>query len=432
MFETKILLKERELPTHWYNIAADLPQPLQPPLNPDTREPIDPGDLAPIFPRSLIEQEISQERWIEIPEEVREVLRLWRPTPLYRAHRLEKHLDTPAKIYYKYEGVSPAGSHKPNTAVAQAYYNKVEGIKRLATETGAGQWGSALSFACHLFGLECHVYMVRISYEQKPYRRSMMEVWGAQVTPSPSPATQAGREILERDPDCQGSLGIAIGEAIEDTLSRADTKYALGSVLNHVLLHQTVIGMEVKKQLEKAGDIPDIVIGCCGGGSNFAGLGFPFLRDKIHGQKMRVIAVEPAACPTLTQGEFTYDFGDTARQTPLLPMYTLGHDFIPPGIHAGGLRYHGMAPLVSQVLADGLIEARSYEQQACFEASLLFARTEGIIAAPEAAHAIRATIDEAIQAREEGTERVLLFALTGHGYFDMGAFAAYLKGDLGS
>ena len=431
MLETKILLEEKELPTHWYNIAADLPEPLQPPLNPATREPISPEDLMPIFPRGLIEQEVSQERWVQIPREVLEVLRLWRPTPLYRAHRLEERLGTPARIYYKYEGVSPAGSHKPNTAVPQAYYNKVEGVRRLATETGAGQWGSALSFACHLFGLECQVYMVRVSYHQKPYRQTMMEIWGARVTPSPSPQTRAGREILERDPDCQGSLGIAIGEAVEDALSREDTKYALGSVLNHVLLHQTVIGLEARKQLDKAGEVPDVIIGCCGGGSNFAGLAFPFLCDKAHGRELRVVAVEPEACPTLTRGEFTYDFGDAARQTPLLLMHTLGHNFVPPGIHAGGLRYHGMAPLVSQLLVDGLIEARAYGQEECFEASLLFARTEGIIAAPEASHAIRATIDEAIRAREEGKERVLLFNLSGHGYFDMGAIASYLKGELG-
>ncbi|OGW12135.1 MAG: TrpB-like pyridoxal-phosphate dependent enzyme [Nitrospinae bacterium RIFCSPLOWO2_12_FULL_45_22] len=430
MSETKVLLEENELPTYWYNIAADLPRSLQPPLNPKTREPLHPEALAPIFPQGLIEQEISQERWIQIPEEVREILRLWRPTPLYRAYRLERHLSTPARIYYKYEGVSPTGSHKPNTAIAQAYYNKVEGVKRLTTETGAGQWGSALSLACHLFGLECQVYMVRISYQQKPYRHTQMKIWGAKVTPSPSLNTCAGREVLERDPDCNGSLGIAIGEAIEDALSHADTKYALGSVLNHVLLHQTVIGLEAQKQLKKAGDIPEVVIGCCGGGSNFAGLAFPFLCDKIHGKELRAIAVEPEACPTLTRGKFTYDFGDAARQTPLLPMYTLGHDFVPPGIHAGGLRYHGMSPLVSQLLLDGLIEARAYEQQACFEASLIFARTEGIISAPEASHAIRAVIDEALRAREEGKERVILFNLSGHGHFDMGAFEAYLKGDL--
>jgi len=430
MSETKILLEEKELPTHWYNIAADLPRPLQPPLNPATREPIQPEDLSPIFPQGLIKQEFSQERWIQIPQEVREVLKLWRPTPLYRAYRLERHLNTPARIYYKYEGVSPTGSHKPNTAIAQAYYNKVEGVRRLTTETGAGQWGSALSYACHLFGLECQVYMVRISYQQKPYRHSQMKIWGAKVTPSPSLDTRAGRMVLERDPDCQGSLGIAIGEAIEDAISCHDTKYALGSVLNHVMLHQTVIGLETIKQLEKVGDIPDVVIGCCGGGSNFAGLAFPFLGNKKYSQKLRVIAVEPEACPTLTRGKFTYDFGDAARQTPLLPMYTLGCDFVPPGIHAGGLRYHGMSPLVSQLMLDGLIEARAYDQQECFEASLLFAHTEGIIAAPEASHAIRAAIDEALQAQREGKERVILFNLSGHGYFDMEAFAAYLRGDL--
>lgn len=430
MSYTKILLDEKELPTCWYNIAADMPHPVQPPLNPATREPIHPDDLLPIFPRGLIEQEVSRERWIDIPEKVLEVLRLWRPTPLYRARRLEERLQSPARIYYKYEGTSPVGSHKLNTAVAQTYYNQVEGVKRLTTETGAGQWGSALSLACHLFGLECQVYMVRVSCRQKPYRRTMMEVWGARVTPSPSPETQAGRKALEEDPDCPGSLGIAIGEAIEEALSREDTRYALGSVLNHVLLHQTVIGLEARKQLELVGDYPDVVIGCCGGGSNFAGLSFPFLQEKIGGRPLRSVAVEPTVCPTLTRGEFTYDFGDAARQTPLLPMHTLGHGFIPPGIHAGGLRYHGVAPQVSQLLVDGLIEARAYDQAACFEAALLFARTEGIIPAPEASHAIRAAIDEAIQAREEGRERVILFNLSGHGHLDMGAFEAYLRGDL--
>lgn len=430
MSHTKILLDEKELPTRWYNIAADMPHPVQPPLNPATREPIFPDDLLPIFPRGLIEQEVSRERWIEIPEKVLEVLRLWRPTPLYRARRLEERLQSPARIYYKYEGTSPVGSHKLNTAVAQAYFNQVAGVKRLTTETGAGQWGSALSLACHLFGLECRVYMVRVSCRQKPYRRTMMEVWGARVTPSPSHETQAGRKALEEDPDCPGSLGIAIGEAIEDALSREDTRYALGSVLNHVLLHQTVIGLEARKQLELVGDYPDVVIGCCGGGSNFAGLSFPFLQEKIGGRPLRSVAVEPTVCPTLTRGEFTYDFGDAARQTPLLPMHTLGHGFIPPGIHAGGLRYHGVAPQVSQLLLDGLIEARAYDQLPCFEAALLFARTEGIIPAPEASHAIRAAIDEAIQAREEGREKVILFNLSGHGHLDMGAFEAYLQGDL--
>lgn len=430
MSHTKILLDEKELPTRWYNIAADMPHPVQPPLNPATREPIFPDDLLPIFPRGLIEQEVSRERWIEIPEKVLEVLRLWRPTPLYRARRLEERLQSPARIYYKYEGTSPVGSHKLNTAVAQAYFNQVARVKRLTTETGAGQWGSALSLACHLFGLECQVYMVRVSCRQKPYRRTMMEIWGARVTPSPSPETQAGRKALEEDPDCPGSLGIAIGEAIEDALSREDTRYALGSVLNHVLLHQTVIGLEARKQLELVGDYPDVVIGCCGGGSNFAGLSFPFLREKIGGRPLRSVAVEPTVCPTLTRGEFTYDFGDAARQTPLLPMHTLGHGFIPPGIHAGGLRYHGVAPQVSQLLVDGLIEARAYDQLPCFEAALLFARTEGIIPAPEASHAIRAAIDEAIQAREEGREKVILFNLSGHGQLDMGAFEAYLQGEL--
>jgi len=428
--EVKILLGEKDLPRKWYNIAADLPNPLEPILNPATGQPAKPEDLESIFPRSIILQEVSQERWIDIPEEVLNILRLWRPTPLYRAIRLEESLKTPAKIYYKYEGVSPTGSHKPNTSVAQAYYNKTEGVRRITTETGAGQWGSALSFACSLFGLECIVYMVKVSYHQKPYRRSMMEVWGARVIPSPSNETDVGKRILKEDPDCRGSLGIAIGEAVEDAMGREDTKYALGSVLNHVSLHQTVIGLEAMKQLELVGDYPDVIIGCCGGGSNFAGLSFPFLKDKIHGKEIKVMAVEPTACPTLTRGRYAYDYGDAGRLTPLIPMHTLGHSFVPPGIHAGGLRYHGAGPLISRLLLDGLIEAKAYPQLACFEASILFAREEGIVPAPEASHAIKAAIDEALICKEEGKQKTILFNLSGHGHFDMGAYDAYFSGNL--
>ncbi|MFS8582413.1 MAG: TrpB-like pyridoxal phosphate-dependent enzyme [Limnochordales bacterium] len=430
MSETKILLSERDIPRQWYNIAADLDTPLKPPLHPGTKQPVGPDDLAPLFPMALIEQEVSTQRWIDIPEEIIDIYRLWRPTPLYRARRLEQALDTPAKIYYKYEGVSPAGSHKPNTAVVQAYYNKQEGVKRLATETGAGQWGSALSLACKLFGLECTVYMVKISYQQKPYRRSLMQVWGAEVIPSPSPRTQAGRAILEQDPDSPGSLGIAISEAVEDAASRDDTKYSLGSVLNHVLLHQTVIGLEAKKQLELAGDYPDVVIGAHGGGSNFAGLAFPFLADKAAGKEVRAVAVEPTASPSLTRGHAAYDFGDTAGMTPLLYMYTLGHQFVPPGIHAGGLRYHGAAPLVAHLYEQGVIEAKAVPQRAVFEAAVQFARTEGLLPAPESAHAVRAAIDEALLAKEEGKERTILFGLSGHGHFDLAAYDAYLAGEL--
>jgi len=427
---TKILLDESELPTAWYNIAADLPHPLQPPLHPGTGQPIGPDDLAPLFPMELIGQEVSQERWIPIPEEVREVYRLWRPTPLYRAHRLERALDTPARIYYKYEGVSPAGSHKPNTAVAQAYYAKQAGVKRLAMETGAGQWGSSLALACGFFGLECKVYMVRVSYEQKPYRRSMMQTWGATVVASPSEDTAIGRQIRAEQPDSLGSLGIAISEAVEDAASRDDTKYSLGSVLNHVLLHQTVIGQEAQKQLEQAGVYPDIVIGCVGGGSNFGGIALPFVRDKIGGKNVRIIAVEPAACPTLTRSVFAYDFGDTGKLTPLMPMHTLGHTFVPAGIHAGGLRYHGVSPIISQLYNEGLIEARAYEQTGVFEAAVRFARSEAIIPAPEPAHAIKATIDEAMRCKEEGTARTILFNLCGHGHMDMAAYDAYFAGRL--
>ncbi|MEJ5222381.1 MAG: TrpB-like pyridoxal phosphate-dependent enzyme, partial [Tepidiforma sp.] len=394
-------------------------------------QPIGPEALAPLFPMELIKQEVSTERYIEIPEEVRRIYSIWRPSPLIRATFLEQALQTPAHIYYKYEGVSPSGSHKPNTAVAQAYYNKQEGVKRIATETGAGQWGSSLAFACQLFGIECKVYMVRVSYNQKPYRRSLMQVWGGTVVPSPSPDTEAGRKILAEDPENSGSLGIAISEAVEDAALREDTKYSLGSVLNHVLLHQTVIGQEAIAQMEMAGEYPDVVIGCAGGGSNAAGLIFPFMKDRLAGKtNTRFLAVEPASCPSLTKGEYRYDFGDTAGLTPLLKMYTLGHTFMPPGIHAGGLRYHAMAPLLCHLYDQGYIEARAYPQNPCFEAATLFARTEGIVPAPESSHAIRAAIDEAIQAREEGRSRVILFNLSGHGLLDLQAYDDYLAGKL--
>jgi tryptophan synthase beta chain len=389
-----------------------------------------PQDLAPLFPVSLIMQEVSQERFIEIPDEVRSAYAAFRPTPLIRATCLERALDTPAQIYYKYEGVSPAGSHKLNTALAQAYYNKQAGIKRITTETGAGQWGSALSLACAMFGIKLKVYMVRISYEQKPYRRSMIRTWGSEIVASPSSDTNAGRSILAKDPNSRGSLGIAISEAVEDAATHDDTNYSLGSVLNHVLLHQTIIGQEAKKQMEKAGVYPDVVIGCVGGGSNFAGLALPFVKDKIDGKKLRAVAVEPASCPSLTKGEFKYDFGDTVGLTPLLPMFTLGHDFMPPALHAGGLRYHGMAPIVSRLYQDKIIEAQAYDQKDVFESALLFARTEGIIPAPESSHAIKSAIVEALQAKKEGTKKVILFNLSGHGHFDMGAYDAYLSGHL--
>ncbi len=426
----KFVLDEGSLPTHWYNILADV-EPPPPPVHPATGQPIGPEALAPLFPMELIKQEVSRERYIPIPDEVREVYRLWRPTPLYRARRLERALETPARIYYKYEGVSPAGSHKPNTAVAQAYYNKAEGVRRLTTETGAGQWGSALAMACAFFGLELKVYMVKVSYHQKPYRRVLMETWGAQVVPSPSPDTQSGRVVLERDPESPGSLGIAISEAVEDAASREDTKYSLGSVLNHVLLHQTVVGLEALRQMEMAGDYPDVVIGCVGGGSNYAGLALPFLRERlVLGKKTRFIAVEPEACPSLTRGQYTYDFGDTAGTTPLIKMHTLGHTFMPPPLHAGGLRYHGMAPIISKLVADGLMEARAYHQTRVFEAAVQFARAEGIVPAPESAHAVRAAIDEALAAREAGEARVILFNLSGHGHFDLAAYDQYLSGRL--
>jgi len=428
--QTKFLLSEDKLPKAWYNLAADLPVPLAPPLHPGTLQPIGPDDLAPLFPMAVIAQEVSTERWIDIPEPVREVYKLWRPSPLIRARRLERALGTPAKIYFKYEGVSPAGSHKPNTAVPQAFYNKEEGVKRLSTETGAGQWGSSLAFAGALFGLEVDVFMVRISYDQKPYRRALMETYGATCTPSPSPRTAAGRAVLERDPDSNGSLGIAISEAVEIAAGRDDTKYALGSVLNHVCLHQTVIGEEAILQMELAGDSPDVVIACTGGGSNFAGLAFPYLREKLKGAELRVVAVEPASCPTLTRGRYAYDFGDTGHLTPLVKMHTLGSTFMPPGSHAGGLRYHGMSPMVSHVADLGLIETRAYAQTECFAAALAFARAEGIVPAPESSHAVKAAIAEALEAKAEGRPRTILFNLSGHGHFDMQSYSDYLGGKL--
>ncbi len=432
MERTKFILDEKDMPTQWYNIQADLPEPLPPVLHPGTGQPVGPADLVPLFPMELIMQEVSQERWIDIPEEVREIYKLWRPTTLYRARRLEKALDTPAKIFYKYEGISPAGSHKPNTAVAQAYYNYKEGIKRITTETGAGQWGSALSFAGAFFDIEIKVYMVRISYDQKPYRRVMMQVWGGNCVPSPSPDTKTGRDMLAKDPDCPGSLGLAISEAVEDAVSRDDTHYSLGSVLNHVMLHQTVIGLETLRQMEMANAYPDIIVGCIGGGSNFAGMYFPFIKDKLDGKKpdLRVINVEPASCPTLTKGLYAYDYGDVAGLTPLLKMYTLGHGFIPPPVHAGGLRYHGMAPLICHLHKLGFVEARAEHQLGTFEAGIQFARTEGIISAPETTHAIRATIDEAIKCREAGEAKTILLAHSGHGHVDMAAYDAYLSGKL--
>ncbi len=430
MPQTKFILDERDLPKAWYNILPDLPVPLPPPLHPGTKQPIGPADLAPLFPMEIIKQEVSTEREIEIPEPVRDIYRLWRPTPLHRAYRLEQTLQTPAHIYYKYEGGSPAGSHKPNTAVAQAFYNKQDGTRRLTTETGAGQWGSALSLACRFFGLECTVYMVRVSYEQKPYRRVMMETWGAEVLPSPSERTNAGRMIRGQAPDSPGSLGIAISEAVEDAATHDDAKYSIGSVANHVLMHQSVIGLEAKKQMELAGEYPDVVIGCVGGGSNYSGLAYPFLADKFKGRKIRFVAVEPQACPSLTQGRYLYDFGDTAATTPLFKMYTLGHTFVPAGIHAGGLRYHGDAPSLCLLYDTGYVEAAAYGQRTVFDAAVQFARTEGIIPAPESAHAVRRAIDEAVEARERGERRVILFNLSGHGHFDLKAYEEYLSGRL--
>ncbi len=428
----KTILSEDMLPTRWYNIVPDMPAgSLKPPLDPATGEPVGPEALAPIFPMSLISQEVSTERFVDIPEEVQEIYKLWRPTPLIRARRLEKVLDTPAKIYFKYEGVSPAGSHKPNTSVPQAYFNREAGIKRIATETGAGQWGSAMALATQMFGMACTVYMVRISYEQKPYRRSMMEVWGAEVLASPTGRTNSGRAVLEKDPESLGSLGIAISEASEDAATHDDTNYSLGSVLNHVLMHQTVVGEECKQQMEIAGDYPDIVIGCIGGGSNYAGLAFPFMRDRLSGEKqVEFLAAEPSACPTVTRGKLTYDFGDALGSTPLFMMHTLGHDFTPPGIHAGGLRYHAMAPLISALVDTGNMSAVAYGQTEIFEAAVTFARAEAIIPAPESSHAIKAAIDEAVRAREAGEGRVILFNLSGHGHFDMSAYDQYLSGKL--
>ena len=427
----KITLSENEIPENWYNIVADMPNKPLPPLHPGTKKPIGPEALAPLFPMALIMQEVSPEKYIPIPDEVRDIYKLWRPTPLYRAHNLEKLLDTPAKIYYKYEGVSPSGSHKPNTAVPQAYYNMKEGVKRITTETGAGQWGSALSFACQMFGIECEVYMVKISYDQKPYRKLMMNTWGAKVFASPTDHTEAGRKILSENPDSPGSLGIAISEAIERAAKDDDTKYSLGSVLNHVLLHQTVVGQEAIKQMEKAGDFPDIVIAPFGGGSNFAGLSFPFLRYNLEeGKNIRCIASEPASCPKLTRGVFRYDFGDTVGMTPLLPMYTLGHNFVPAPIHAGGLRYHGAGVVVSQLLKDQLIEAVAHDQLQAFDAGVKFAKAEGIIPAPEANHAVATAIEEAQRCKEEGTAKTILFNLCGHGNFDMKAYEDYFDGKL--
>ncbi len=432
MPQTKFLLDENEIPKAWYNIQADLPTPLDPPLNPATGEPIGPEALAPIFPMELIKQEVSRERWIPIPEEVREIYRLWRPTPLYRAVRLEKALKTPAKIYYKWEGVSPPGSHKPNTAVAQAYYNMKEGVKRMTTETGAGQWGSSLAFGTCLFGLECTVYMVKVSYEQKPYRRILMETWGAECIPSPSKRTKFGKFMLKKDPKCPGSLGIAISEAIEDAATHEDTKYSLGSVLNHVLLHQTVVGLECKRQFELAGDYPDVMFGCVGGGSNFSGACFPFIADKLTGKKpeLRAVACEPKACPTLTKGPYMYDHGDTAKMTPLLMMYTLGHTFVPPPIHSGGLRYHGDAPSLCKLVNERVMEAVAYHQNEVFKAAVTFARAEGFLVAPETAHCVKGAIDEALRCKKTGEEKVIFFANSGHGHFDLAAYDEYLAGKL--
>lgn len=424
-------LGQSDIPKYWYNIQADLPEPLPPPLNPATKQPVSPDALTAIFPENLVQQEVSTERWVEIPEPVREIYTLWRPTPLLRAARLERALDTPAHIYYKYEGGSPPGSHKPNTAVAQAFFNKEAGTKRLATETGAGQWGSSLAFACKLFGLECVVYMVKVSYQHKPYRRMLMHTWGATVFPSPSDHTEYGKKLLAEDPNNPGSLGIAISEAIEDTVKHPNTKYSLGSVLNHVCMHQTIIGLEAMKQMEMAGEEPDSIYACVGGGSNFAGIAFPFVREKIINKKnYKIVAVEPTACPSMTKGELRYDFGDTAETTPLLMMYTLGHKFMPPPIHAGGLRYHGMAPTVSHLKKLGLIEAVAYPQTSVFQSAVLFAQTEGIVPAPESSHAVHAAIQDALQAKKEGKKRVILFNLSGHGLMDLSAYESYISGKL--
>ncbi|MCX7923190.1 MAG: TrpB-like pyridoxal phosphate-dependent enzyme [Clostridia bacterium] len=427
---TKVLLDESEIPRQWYNIVADMPNKPAPNYSPMTGKLATLEEMEVIFPREIILQEGTTDRWVDIPQDVREMYRQWRPTPLYRARSLEKALGTPARIYYKYEGTNATGSHKLNTSLPQAYYNKAAGIKRLATETGAGQWGSALSLACNRFDLECTVYMVKVSYQQKPYRRSFMNTFGANVVASPSNLTNCGKSILEKDPDCTGSLGIAISEAVEDAATHSDTNYALGSVLNHVCLHQTIIGLEAKKQMEMIDEYPDVIFACCGGGSNFAGITFPFLMDKFKGSKVRAVAVEPTACPTLTKGVFAYDYGDTAKVAPITKMYTLGHDFVPAGIHAGGLRYHGDSPIVSQLYHDGIIEAQAYGQKAVFDAAVLFARTEGIVPAPESSHAIRAAIDEALKAKESGEEKAILFCLSGHGYFDFTAYDNYFSGKL--
>jgi tryptophan synthase beta chain len=427
----KYLLPETEIPKTWYNLMADLPSPPPPPLHPGTKQPIGPDDLAPLFPQSLIMQEVATEREIEIPEPVRQIYRQWRPAPLYRARNLEKVLDTPARIYYKYEGVSPAGSHKPNTAVAQAFFNHDAGIRKITTETGAGQWGSSLAFAGSLFGMEIQVFMVKVSYQQKPYRRALMETYGASCVASPSSETNVGREILARTPDNSGSLGIAISEAVEIAATNDDTKYALGSVLNHVLMHQTVVGKESMKQMEMADDYPDIIVGCTGGGSNFAGIVFPFLGEQLRGgTKVDILAIEPAACPSLTKGKYAYDFGDTGHLTPLVKMHTLGSTFIPPSVHAGGLRYHGMAPMVSHIKDLGLIDARAYQQVEVFEAGVQFARAEGIVPAPEANHAVKGAIDEALKCKQEGRSRAILFNLCGHGHFDMQAYSDFFAGKL--
>ncbi len=430
MKPTKYVLTEQDMPRQWYNIMADMPTPAEPALHPGTGQPAGPEDFAPIFPMNLIEQEVSTERWIDIPDEVLQKLAIWRPSPLFRAHALEKALGTPAKIFYKNEGVSPAGSHKPNTAIAQAYYNKVAGTKKIITETGAGQWGSSLSMACSFFGLECKVYMVKISYNHKPYRRLMMQTWGADCTASPSNETESGRSILARDPDCPGSLGMAISEAVEVAVQDESSKYALGSVLNHVMIHQSIIGLEAKKQMEMAGAYPDVIIGSAGGGSNFAGLSFPYALDKINGKDIDIIAVEPTSCPTLTRGPFAYDFGDTVQKTPLLAMHTLGHNFVPEAIHAGGLRYHGMAPLVSQLVLDGIIRAESIPQMETFNSGVTFAKSEGFISAPECNHAIAMTIREALKAKEEGKEKTILFNWSGHGLVDLAAYDSFFQGKL--
>lgn len=426
----KVLLTEAEMPTSWYNIQADLPAPVPPPLHPVTREPIAPEDLAPLFPMELIKQEMCQDRYVEIPEEVQAVYRLYRPSPLHRAYRLEKALDTPAKIFYKNESVSPAGSHKPNTAIAQAYYNKAEGVTRLTTETGAGQWGSALALACKFFGLDLKVFMVKVSYDHKPYRRSMIHVWGAEVIASPSDQTVSGKEILAEDPDSPGSLGVAISEAVEVAVKDPDARYSLGSVLNHVCMHQTVVGLEARAQMEKFGEYPDVVIGCVGGGSNFSGVAFPFMKDKLEGRDVRIVAVEPVSCPTLTKGKYEYDFGDEAGLAPAVMMYTLGHKFIPSPIHAGGLRYHGAAPIASLLVNQGYIEAVAYPQTAVFESAMLFARTEGLIIAPETSHALKCAIDEALKCRESGESRNILFNLSGHGLLDLGGYDEFIAGNL--